>query len=382
MSKIVQVAGGPFDEQLVYTGPARELRVDESNHDLLIHDGVTAGGHRVLSQGNADVRYQGRSAELDGLAGFTPEQKGFPVRLGPSDYRIRKITVNIDQLMVTNADGFAGDPVIGLAAIINTDHTWDGQHIFRDVVQFNAGINADVSGDTSGTHTGPVFGDVSGDLTGDSAGVHNGQQIGPVDVRGNALLLDDAQIAQTKINGLSASLLQVGVPVGGIILWSGSVASIPVNYRLCDGANGTPNLVGKFIPGAGGVGAPYTPGTSGGSDGHAHTMATDGAHDHGLSIQGYAITEAEMPAHSHGNGVSDDNVGGVMPYGLKPSPLGGNMNNASGTRTTQGITETIGGSQPHSHVINVPGNGAHGHTTTAVDHRPQFYALAYIMRVS
>ena len=40
------------------------------------------------------------------------------------------------------------------------------------------------------------------------------------------------------------------VPIGGIILWSGSVASIPTGYKLCDGDNRTPNLRNKFILGA------------------------------------------------------------------------------------------------------------------------------------
>ena len=40
------------------------------------------------------------------------------------------------------------------------------------------------------------------------------------------------------------------VPIGGIILWSGSVASIPDGYVLCNGSNNTPNLRNKFILGA------------------------------------------------------------------------------------------------------------------------------------
>ena len=40
------------------------------------------------------------------------------------------------------------------------------------------------------------------------------------------------------------------IPIGGIILWSGTVASIPDGYALCNGSNGTPNLRNKFILGA------------------------------------------------------------------------------------------------------------------------------------
>lgn len=38
-----------------------------------------------------------------------------------------------------------------------------------------------------------------------------------------------------------------GTPAGGIMLWSGTIASIPTGWALCNGANGTPDLTDKFI---------------------------------------------------------------------------------------------------------------------------------------
>ncbi|MBP9153085.1 MAG: tail fiber protein [Flavobacteriales bacterium] len=38
-----------------------------------------------------------------------------------------------------------------------------------------------------------------------------------------------------------------GTPTGGIIMWSGTIASIPAGWSLCDGSNGTPDLTDKFI---------------------------------------------------------------------------------------------------------------------------------------
>lgn len=37
------------------------------------------------------------------------------------------------------------------------------------------------------------------------------------------------------------------MPSGGIIMWSGTIASIPTGWALCNGANGTPDLTDKFI---------------------------------------------------------------------------------------------------------------------------------------
>jgi len=47
-------------------------------------------------------------------------------------------------------------------------------------------------------------------------------------------------------------------PAGSIILWSGSIASIPSGWALCDGQNSTPDLRGRFVMGAGSMEAVFT----------------------------------------------------------------------------------------------------------------------------
>lgn len=41
------------------------------------------------------------------------------------------------------------------------------------------------------------------------------------------------------------------VPLGGIIEWFGAIANIPAGWQLCDGTNGTPDLRGRMVKGAG-----------------------------------------------------------------------------------------------------------------------------------
>jgi len=41
------------------------------------------------------------------------------------------------------------------------------------------------------------------------------------------------------------------VPIGGIIAYTGSLNALPLNYHICDGTNGTPDLRDRFIVGAG-----------------------------------------------------------------------------------------------------------------------------------
>jgi len=54
----------------------------------------------------------------------------------------------------------------------------------------------------------------------------------------------------------------VTIPIGIIMMWSGSIATIPSGFHLCDGTNGTPDLRDSFIVGAG---KSYNPGNTGGS---------------------------------------------------------------------------------------------------------------------
>lgn len=88
-----------------------------------------------------------------------------------------------------------------------------------------------------------------------------------------------ASAARTNLGVAAAAY---AVPAGGIIMWSGSVASIPSGWFLCNGANGTPNLQDRFIVGAG---SGYGVGASGGSPDatlprHNHTVRDPG-HFHG-----------------------------------------------------------------------------------------------------
>jgi microcystin-dependent protein len=91
------------------------------------------------------------------------------------------------------------------------------------------------------------------------------------------------QLATTAFVQLSAV---AAIPVGGIILWSGSVASIPSGWLLCNGAYSTPNLTDRFILGAGNL---YAPAAAGGSTdsvtvAHTHTAtSTDAGHAHTLA---------------------------------------------------------------------------------------------------
>lgn len=352
--------GGTKTTQDQYTGPENELSVDQSNRNLRLHDGTTPGGHIFLNRDNSDARYQARSTELDGLTGFEPQQRGILTRLGPADYRLRSIAVNTDSLAVTNANGYTGNPTITLAPTIESEHTWNGQHIFNDVVQFNAGINADVSGNLTGDVLGNVTGNVVGDLTGDAQGNHTGTFTGDVDVRSFDILFDDDQIPTSKIADLINFIKLHGFPAGAITMWSGTEETVPAGWFLCNGLNSTPDLRNRFIVGAG-TGGDYDPAEVGGFNTQFPTVTiyNSGGHTHSLSgatlssVTGISLSKTMFEVE---NEQSQENM----------------VKNV--TMTDPGHTHTLGG--------QADTNGVHTHTgdVSSFDNRPPYYALCFIMK--
>jgi len=66
------------------------------------------------------------------------------------------------------------------------------------------------------------------------------------------------------------------MPSGSIVMWAGSIVTIPAGFVICDGNNGTPDLRDRFIVGAGDS---YNPDDSGGANTHVHDFTSDG-HNH------------------------------------------------------------------------------------------------------
>ena len=55
-----------------------------------------------------------------------------------------------------------------------------------------------------------------------------------------------------KITNIKTNItaLQDAMPVGSIIMFNGQAADIPSGWAICDGTNGTPNLMDKFVKGS------------------------------------------------------------------------------------------------------------------------------------
>lgn len=157
---------------------------------------------------------------------------------------------------------------------------------------------------------------------------------------------------QVATTAFVSSAMSGGIPSGVITLWSGSSASIPSGWYLCNGANGTPNLMDRFVVGAG---SGYAVGATGGST-SASISGTTGA---------TTLTTTQMPSHNHTfntHGITggQNYAGGYMPRGV--SPYGATATYNTGTNSSGG-------------------NGSHTHEMSgSVDTRSPYYALCYIMK--
>lgn len=152
----------------------------------------------------------------------------------------------------------------------------------------------------------------------------------------------------------------VGMFPGIIVMWGGSVSSIPSGWRLCDGTGGAPDLRNRFIAGAGDT---YDIGDVGGQDSFTIANSNLPQHSHTATFLGDAL-----PPHHHtllrANGA-----------GSGPDDRANADNSDNGTYDT---SSDSAGTPTGSVTVN---NGGGVASPIAIDNRPSFYALAYIQKV-
>jgi len=141
--------------------------------------------------------------------------------------------------------------------------------------------------------------------------------------------------------------LASGAPYGLVVIWSGSIVTIPQGWYLCNGSNSTPDLRDKFVIGAGGS---YGINATGGS-----SDAIVVSHTHA------ATSSVSDPGHTH------------------------SYTGTSGTANTGG-SSCCGATYPNT---NTGSSGTGISVSTSVDaagssgtnaNLPPYYALCYIMK--
>lgn len=381
MAKIVQVHGDNRSNSDAYTGAIREITMDTDGMELRLHDGLTPGGKRVLNLDANNLLYQAKdSSNLTPISMLASSAQGMLTRRSSGNWTTRTLVGTAGQITVVNGSGYAGNPTISLPNEVTKAITFSAG-ITADVTgNVTGNVTGDLTGDSTGTHTGAVVGDVTGNLTGNANGDHIGTFTGDVDVSSGTLTLADSQIPLAKVNGAQAA-----IESGTIVMWYGDINSIPAGWYLCDGANSTPDLRGKFIVGAGNTGSAYHMSDTGGSSNHNHggatTSAAGGAHTPTGTVGSHTLTTDEIPAHAHLDGVPIEN-GVAATYDTVPNSDDWMVDTNTGGAQVQCYTSTVGGGNPHNHTLTMDAVSNHTHnvTITSDSNLPPYYALAFIMK--
>ena len=189
-------------------------------------------------------------------------------------------------------------------------------------------------------------------VLGARVGINNQQPSVDLDVGGtaNASIVNASIVNATTVNATTVSATIVNattvtgygtIPVGGIIMWSGQTSNIPDGWKLCNGADNTPDLRNKFVVGAGDA---YSVKSTGGAKSVTLIVANLPPHNHGYNIVNYVTSPWKI----------DHQDSGDRDYMTI-------ISQAAGTEVKNAPTDVTGKSQ-------------------SFDIIPPYYALAYIMR--
>ena len=245
-----------------------------NNLGTLIEQAIT--GVQSITMSNADYT-------LSNYNGTSDEARNAVLVVGGTNSAIRKIIAPQAQnklYTISNqtVGGFAitigaatGTAVTIPSGIVATVYT-DGSNFYS--AQTGSAGDFTVNGNLTATGlTGTGNMSIGGTLAVTGATTFTGIPSGPTASAGT----NTTQLATT------AFAIANGIPSGCIVLWSGSVGSVPSGWYLCNGSNGTPNLQDRFIIGAGNT---YAVAATGGSAdavvvSHTHTASvTDPSHTH------------------------------------------------------------------------------------------------------
>jgi hypothetical protein len=289
----------PSGVELIAAGEQSGLWGDTTNTNLQIIDRLTSQVGTISLSGTTHTLTISDGVLSDGQYGvlvFAGSPSGTnTVTINPNTaqrvFVVRNTTAQ--SIIIAQGSGTTVTVPTGTTKIVSSN----GAGTTAAVLDVTSTLAANLIGNVTGALTGNAstatalqtartIGGVSFNGTAD-INLPGVDQAGNQDTTGNAATATALQTAR-NINGVSfdgtANITIPTVPSGGIIMWSGSIASIPSGWFLCDGANGTPDLRNRFVVGAGST---YAVNATGGSAdaivvSHTHTATvTDPGHAHG-----------------------------------------------------------------------------------------------------
>lgn len=124
----------------------------------------------------------------------------------------------------------------------------------------------------------------------------------PVGSNGQVLTADS-----TQTNGVAyESVANLNPPSGAIILWYQTYGgTVPVGWQLCDGTNGTPNLIGMVV-----MGAQYT-GGSATANANGYGNSFEGTYYGGTTVSGSVTIGGTTSSASNATNIGAGTIGSV-----------------------------------------------------------------------
>ncbi len=142
---------------------------------------------------------------------------------------------------------------------------------------------------------------------------------------------------------------KIGTPEGTIVVWAGTIATIPNGWALCDGLDGRPDLLDQFVRGV-------------------NTAVTEAGATGGQTI--ITLITTQLPSHGHttteANHFHQNTRGNV-------ATAGGGVLTGSGNLTSSIQTE------PTS--LSLGANTSSAGSSNSHNNVPPFFEIAYIIKV-
>jgi microcystin-dependent protein len=213
-------------------------------------------------------------------------------------------------------------------------------------------------------------------VTSGNVGLGVSAPIHKLDVAGNIRSSDTVIAATGKFTGtITASGFSGNgsVPSGAIIMWYGTTP--PSGWVICDGTNGTPDLRGRFVVGAGTNSSPasgdinptYTVGATGGENKHVLSISELPKHKHTITSSTVDNGQANIQS-----AIVTDNY-----FAHSVVPIAGSPQVSASGEFTSATTQSL-----HTHTISgSTGDGTtDGANSQPHENRPPYYVLTYIMK--
>ena len=274
--------------------------------------------------------------------------------------------------------------------------------------------------------TWPLVANLPTDWVVDSIITPNGTEVALPERYGYNYLMSKINESLNACNELYNAIQTFdAIPAGIITMWSGLLTAIPTGWKLCDGQEGRPNLLARFVRGI--STATSNPGTIGGADSRSLTVDNMPAHTHGIASHTHNVNHSHsIPAHTHalsnatvttsgehrhgfgdgdgslswtfpGKGAHDWSVCNIIDASLSnPTnsvpgfPLNTGMGRVSNTLNSGSHSHALSGNSHGTALTTDNWNGSSGGTSLTTnnagngaefDNRPAFYEVAFIIKV-